>query len=131
VYAVWTFQNLGAGNRARSEAADARVGQAVAHLQTDVNRIRQEVATAQADARAAARQLEIVRPALNEAEEGYPLEKLRIREGQGRPIELIDSFEQLLEARLEVIRATVVFDAAQFRLFVALGSNPLTGSCPR
>jgi outer membrane protein TolC len=130
VYAVWTFDSLGFGNRARAAGADARVGQAVARLQTDVNRIRREVAEAQADAVAAGRQLEIVRPAVRVAEEGFELEKLRIREGQGRPIELLDSFGQLLDARLELLRAIAAYSTAQFRLFVAIGSDPRCGTNP-
>jgi outer membrane protein TolC len=130
VFAVWTFQNLGFGNLARAEGADARVGQEVARLQEEVNRIRREVAEAQSAGRAAALQLEVVRPAVKVAEQGFELEKLRIREGQGRPIELLDSFRQLLDARTELIRATIAFNEAQFRLFVAVGSNPLAPAGP-
>jgi outer membrane protein TolC len=130
VFAVWTFQNLGFGNQSRTEGADARVGQAIARVQVDVNLIRREVSEAQADARAASRQLEIIRPALRTAEEGFNLEKLRIRQGQGRPIELLDSFRQALDVRLEMVRATVAFNSAQFRLYVALGSDPLAHQEP-
>jgi hypothetical protein len=48
--------------------------------------------------------------------------------GVGRPIETLDSFNQLLDARQELVRAVVAFDIAQFRLFVAAGSNPLAGT---
>jgi outer membrane protein TolC len=130
VYAVWTFDNLGFGNRARTAGADARVGQAIARLQVDVNRVRREVAEAQADAAAAARQLEIVRPTVRTAEEGFELEKLRIHEGQGRPIELLDSFSQLVDARVELLRVIAAFNTSQFRLFVGMGSDPLGGPIP-
>lgn len=127
VMAVWTLQNLGVGNCARVHRTDAIVGQAVASYEVAVNQVRREVGEAQAAARAAASQLEIAKTALTAAEEGFRLETERIRQGQGRPIEALDSFRQLLDARQELLRAVVAFDIAQFQLFVALGSNPMIG----
>ena len=124
--AVWNMQNLGLGNRARVRGADAVVGQAVAGYDLAVNQVRQEVAAALADARAAARQVETARAALAAAEEGFRLESERIRQAidLSRPIEVLDSFRQLLEVRQELVRAMVAFDVAQFRLFVAVGNAP-------
>jgi outer membrane protein TolC len=56
------------------------------------------------------------------------LEEERIRAGFGRPLEALDTFRQLVGSRQELIQAIVAYDIAQFRLFVALGSNPLNGS---
>jgi outer membrane protein TolC len=131
VFAVWTTQNLGFGNRAQVRRVDALLGQAVAAYDVALNRVRREVTEALADARAAARQIGIAEQSVAAAEEGYRLELERIKQGAptlGRPIEVLDSFEQLITARQELLRAIVAFDAAQFRLFVALGSNPLAGS---
>lgn len=124
VLAVWNAQNLGLGNHAQVRRADAVVGQAIAEFDQAVNRIRREVAESLADAQAAARQIETARSAVSIAEEGYKLESQRIREGFGRPIEALDSFRQLLEARQETLRAVIAFNAAQFRLFVAVGNTP-------
>src|SRR5205085_6932730 len=96
-----------------------------------INRVGREVVEAQAAARTAARQIPVAGAALARADEGFRLEMERIRQGQGRPIEVLDSFQQLLDARQEVVRATVAFDVAQFRLFVAVGNNPLGGECGR
>lgn len=122
--AVWTMQNLGGGNRARVRAADAGVGASVAEVGRTTNQVRQEVATAVAEARAAASQIATAEAALADAEEGYRLETERIRQGQGRPIEVLDSFRQSIESRQELLRATVAYNVAQFRLFVALGRTP-------
>lgn len=122
--AVWTFQNLGAGNRARVHGANAVLGASVAEFGRTENQVREEVASALADARAAATQITTAEAALTDAEEGYRLEVERIRQGQGLPIEVLDSFRQLVDTRLELIRATVAFNAAQFRLFVATGRTP-------
>ncbi|HJZ54251.1 MAG TPA: TolC family protein [Gemmataceae bacterium] len=125
VLAVWNVQNLGLGNRALVRRADAGVGQAVAGYDLAVNQVRREVAEALADAQAAARQIEVAGVALSAAEEGFKLEMQRISDpALGRPIETLDSFRQLFDARQELVRAVVAFDVAQFRLFVAVGSNP-------
>ncbi|MCE9563984.1 MAG: TolC family protein [Planctomycetes bacterium] len=127
VIAVWSFQNLGVGNQARVRAANSGVGTAIAGYDLIANQIRREVAEALADAQAAATQIKTVESSLAPAEEGFKLEMERIKQGQGRPIEVLDSFRQLLESRQEMLRAVIAFDIAQFRLFVAVGSNPLAG----
>jgi outer membrane protein TolC len=125
VVAVWTVQNLGFGNRARVRQTDAGYGEALAEYGAAVNQIRRQVIDAQAEAKAAARQVGAAKAALASAEEGFRLEQSRIREGFGRPLEAIDSFRQLLDSRRELVRALVAFDVAQFRLYVAVGSDPL------
>lgn len=122
--AVWNVQNLGFGNRARVRTADAAVGGAIAEYDLAVNAIRREVSEALADARAAATQIRTAETALTIAEEGFKLESDRIKQAPERPLELLDSFRQLLESRQEVLRATVAFNAAQFRLLVAVGRTP-------
>ena len=125
-FAVWNVQNLGFGNRAQVRRADAVVGQTLAEYSAAVNRIRKEVAEAQAEARAALRQISAARASVDLAEEGYGLESQRIRQGQALPIETLDSFKQLLESRQELLRAIIAFDVAQFRVFVAVGSDPMS-----
>ncbi|QEG25509.1 Outer membrane efflux protein [Gemmata obscuriglobus] len=122
--AVWSVQGLGFGNRALVRAADAGMGAALAGYDLAVNAVRREVGEALADARAAATQIRTAEAALAVAEEGFKLESDRIKQVPGRPLELIDSFRQLLESRQELLRATVAFNAAQFRLWVAIGNAP-------
>ena len=124
VVAVWDLQNLGFGNRARVSGARAVMGEAVADLDRELNVVRREVAEALAGAKASARQQEIARAAVAAAEEGFRLDSERIRLGQGRPIETLDSFRQLLDAREDLLRTTIAFDIWQIRLWVALGSDP-------
>jgi outer membrane protein TolC len=131
--AVWNLQNLGFGNRARVREATAVVGQSLAEFDSTRNLIRREVVEALAEARAAAQQLEFARAAAINSKEGFDLDLLRIKGGQGigrrraRPIELLDSFNDILLARQDLVAALTRFDIAQFRLFVAVGSNPLNG----
>jgi outer membrane protein TolC len=127
VLAAWNVQNLGFGNRARVRGADAAVGSALAAYDVALNQVRREVAEALAASQAAARQVTVARDALAVAEEGFRLEADRIRQGQGLPIETLDSFRQLLDARQEVVRAVVAYDVAQFRLYAATGAGCGTG----
>ena len=122
--AVWSVQNLGFGNRARVRVADAGVGAAIAGYDLTTNQIRREVTEAVAAARAAATLIKTTNEALAAAEDGFALEMERIKQVQGRPIEELDSFRQLLESRQEALRAVVAFNVAQFRLFVAVGNTP-------
>jgi outer membrane protein TolC len=123
VFAVWNVQNLGFGNAAQVRRMDAMVGQSVAAYDQTRNQVRREVVAALAEARAAARQIETARIALAAAEEGFKLESDRIKQGLGRPIETLDSFQQFLDARMELVRAIAGFNIAQFRLFTALSRN--------
>ena len=60
------------------------------------------------------------------AEKGFRLDYLRIRGGPrlGLPIEVLNSMDRLVQARLDFIAALADFNQAQFQLFVALGQNP-------
>ena len=127
VLAVWSARNLWIGNRAQVRQADAWVGAAVAEFDLTVNRIRREVVEALADARTAATQINTSEKALAAAEEGFRLEMVRIKQGVWRPIEVLDSFRQLLESRQELLRAMIAYDIAQFRLHVATGQTPEPG----
>ncbi|QEL19607.1 TolC family protein [Limnoglobus roseus] len=124
VAAIWSVENFGLGTRARVRQANAVLGATVATFNTAVNDIRQEVAAALADAQAAARQIDTAKGAVATAEEGFSLDRERITQGQGRPLEVLDSFNLLLDARQELIRAVAAFDAAQFRLLAAVGETP-------
>ena len=133
VMAIWNLQNLGFGNRARVREANAVFSQALAEYDSTKNRIRREVLDAVAEARAAARQLDLAQSAIVNSTEGFQLDLQRIKGGAGvgandaSPIELLDSFQDLLDARQALVAAVMMFDIAQFRLFVAVGSNPLNG----
>jgi outer membrane protein TolC len=87
------------------------------------------VAEALADTQAAARQMELARTQLKVAEEGSHEEMIRIKGTVARALETIDSFRQLLDAQQEILHAVVIYNAAQYRLFVAVGASPLGSTC--
>ena len=131
VFAVWTLQNAGVGNRALAGRLDAVAGRAVVELERTNNEIRREIAEALADAQAGSRRIEVTRAQLALAGEGFREEMARIKQDVSRPLEVLDSFRQLLDARQDILAATIAYNAAQYRLFVAVGYSPLqsSGAC--
>ena len=127
-FAVWTMQNLGAGNLVVRglESAD-RTG----HL--DPSERGQSGASrsfrgAVAQGAAASQQIDISEQRLIEAEDGFREEFARIRGGEGLPIELLDNLTRNIAARQTMVSTIVAYDKAQFNLFVALGQPP-TSAC--
>ncbi|MFT3879704.1 MAG: TolC family protein [Gemmatales bacterium] len=129
VTACWTFQNFGLGNQASQHRQRAVVFQAVAGLQDTRNRVRAEVAEAFAQLQAVRKQLEITRRQLVSAEETYLAERKRIEQGEGLPLEVLDSVRSLSDSRLAVIQATVEVNIAQFRLLTAIGTSSEQALC--
>jgi len=130
VIAYWTLQNMGAGNRAVQNLREAQRNLADIEQVRLINLVRREVAAALVLTQSHRRQVTIAQARLESAEKGFREDYLRIRGGPrlGLPIEVINSMDRLVQARLEFIAALTDFNLAQFRLFVALGQNPLAGN---
>ena len=122
--AVWTLQNFGLGNYALQRGRLSQVGQAQARRALAIDRVRREVAEARALCGAKRLQIEAARTRAGSAGKAYREDMKRARNLLGRPIELLDSVNQLTAARQDLIRTLVEFNQAQFRLFVALGKPP-------
>jgi outer membrane protein TolC len=124
VYAYWNVRNLGVGNLALQSRRRAEEGQALAEQARTINAIRREVISARAEALAAGPEIDYASRGVTAASEGFRDDFIRVREGQGRPIEALNNLDLLADARLDLVRAITRYDVAQFALFVALGSPP-------
>jgi outer membrane protein TolC len=120
----WTLLNFGGGNLSLIRRREAEVGQAVAERQRMINRVRDEVSASLGQARAARNEIDIARRELASATAGFREDLELSRNNLDRPIEVINNLELLADARVNLIRALVDYDQAQFRLWVALGSPP-------
>ena len=120
----WTFMNLGAGNLALINRRQAQLNEAELQRVLVINQIRREVTSARADGLAARTEIEIARNELASAESGFREDFDRSRQKLGRPIEVLNMLNLLAAARVNLIKALLHYDQAQFRLFVALGSPP-------
>jgi outer membrane protein TolC len=124
VWAVWSLQNLGLGNRARQNRAQVEVGQADAERQRAVDRIRREVAEALALVLAQRQQINVARRRIETSQKAFEEDLRRARNLVGRPIEVLRSLDLLTTARLDLVRAMVGYSNAQLQLYVALGNTP-------
>lgn len=119
--AVWQVRNLGFGERAARNAASARVDQnRFRQLQT-MDLVAREVVEAQAQVQARSRQIATAEEAVAAAEQSYRLNRQRISEAQGLPIETLQAIQSLDAARRDYVRAVTDYNEAQFRLHRALG----------
>jgi outer membrane protein TolC len=124
VRVYWTLLNMGAGNVSLIKERRARVGQMAAEQSATINLARGEVSAALADAQAAHNEVGVARSELASAELGFKEDLERSHQNLGRPIEVLNSLTLLAQARVNLIRALVHYDQAQFALWVALGSPP-------
>jgi outer membrane protein TolC len=124
VRVYWTLLNMGAGNLSLIKERRARIGEMSAEQARTINLARGEVSASMADALAARNQLRVTRQELASAELGFKEDLERSRQNLGRPIEVLNSLTLLAQARVNLIRAVMHYDQAQFNLWVALGSPP-------
>jgi outer membrane protein TolC len=124
VMALWTLQNAGAGNAAWRNQKRAQRGEAVANRTIIINQIRDEVASARADAAAQLRAVKVAQVRLATAEDGYRREVQRSRANLGHPIEALNMVDLLVDARQQLVASIVAYNAAEFRLYVAMGFPP-------
>jgi outer membrane protein TolC len=131
VRVFWTLMNLGTGNLSLQNHRFASLGEAEAQRVRTINQVRKDITSARADAQAARREIEIARKELFSAETGLLQDQLRSRQNLGRPIEVLNSLNLVGGARVNMVRAVLRYDQAQFRLYVALGSPPPLSSPQR
>jgi outer membrane protein TolC len=125
VWAIWSIQNLGLGNRAIKNQAAADRDITILRRTLQFSQIRREVTEAHAISEAFRKRVVVTRQQLQTAEQGAWEELLRIRSGEGLPIESINSMDLLSQARQDAISALLAYNTAQFQLFVAIGETPL------
>jgi outer membrane protein TolC len=121
VSAVWEVRNLGLGDRAAQATAQAQIEQArFAEVQL-MDRISREIVESRAQVRARSQQIETARKAVAAAQQSYTRNRERINEGQGLPIEFLQSLQALDQARREYLRSVTDYNLSQFRLHHAIG----------
>lgn len=123
-FAVWTLQNLGAGNLKSANARQASVGAATAERLRMLNQVRAETTAAYGLAIARRRQVGMAEHRLRRAEDAFRQDYARLLGGEALPLEVLNSVRLLLSARQDLIGTITGDNEAQFRLFVAMGQPP-------
>ncbi|WP_166819689.1 TolC family protein [Thalassoroseus pseudoceratinae] len=118
---TWEIRQLGFGESAARRESQALVEQAkYAKLRT-MDRVAREIVEAHSQVRHRRHRIEITRQAIETAEDSYERNLSRIEDGQGLPLEVLQSVQALEDARRAYLRAVIEYNEAQFRLQWALG----------
>jgi outer membrane protein TolC len=121
VSAVWEIRNFGRGEAAAQEVARAQIEQARYREIETMDRISREVVETRSQVKSRHRQIETSQAAVKAAQQSYARNRQRINEGQGLPIEFLQSLQALDQAQREYLRSVTDYNVAQFRLHHALG----------
>jgi outer membrane protein TolC len=130
----WRLDNLGLGNRAELRETQALHRGAVQRYLQIQDRIITQVVQARSEVQANRQRLTITRQALFD-DKGAPagpvfrsirLNFERIRGGEGRPLEVLDSIRGLSDSLEAYGQAVTDYERSRFRLAIALGLSPLT-----
>jgi outer membrane protein TolC len=130
VIAFWTIQNLGAGNLAMIRLARARLNVTEFQQVEVLNMVRADVAEAYARAHARYAQIGVYEDAVRSGYLAFHEDLDRTmfmgadRPRDVLPIELLNSFLLLADARVDYIDAIIDYNRAQFAMYVALGQPP-------
>jgi outer membrane protein TolC len=117
----WELRNFGFGEMAKRDETRSRYDQALALEASMMDRVAREIVEAHAQIQARKGQIDVAESGVKSATNSYERNLARIREGQGLPIEVLQSLQALDEARREYLRTLVDYNEAQFRLQRSLG----------
>jgi len=119
----WQTRNLGFGDRAaRAETAAVVQQTNLQHLAL-MDQVAREVTEAQTQVEMRRRQVELLLRTTESAALSYRRNLERIKQAQGLPIEMLQAIQALNAARREYLRVVTDYNAAQFTLYRAIGSQ--------
>ncbi len=123
--AYWDIKNLGLGDRALTRERRSQYRQAQTAETAALDRIASEVTQANAQVASRRKRVDLAEAAVTRALNSVRLNRARIYEKQGLPIEALQSIESLASSRQEYLDAVIDYNQAQFRLYTALGQPAL------
>jgi outer membrane protein TolC len=117
----WELRNLGFGERAARHEASSRFEQSKFEKLRMMDAVAREVAESHAGTQHRAQQIVITLRAIKSADDSHRRNLSRIRDGQGLPLEVLQSLRALEDARRAYLTAVVDYNESQFRLQWSLG----------
>jgi outer membrane protein TolC len=124
VVVFWSLRNLGVGNAAMIRLAQSNVRQNEFRNVEVLDRVRAEVVLAYARTHVRYAQIETNERAVQASSKAYEQDYERTKNGQGLPIEVLDSLRLLSRSRYSYLDAIIDYNRAHFDLYVALGQPP-------
>jgi outer membrane protein TolC len=118
---MWEVRNLGLGEKAARRETQARVEQAKFEKIRLLDQVAAQVNEAHAQVKHRKERMEITQKAIQTAQNSYERNLRRIRDGQGLPIEVLQSLRALEDASRAYLKAVTEYNESQFRLQWALG----------
>jgi outer membrane protein TolC len=124
VVLFWSLRNLGVGNLALIRLSKSQLRQSELRELETLDRIRAEVASAQARLLARGAQIDVYEKAVQSSQAAFKQDMKRVLNDKGLPIELVDSLRLTGRSRYGYLDAIVDYNRAGFELYVALGQPP-------
>ncbi|WP_010587826.1 TolC family protein [Schlesneria paludicola] len=119
--AYWEIRQLGLGDQAARREADSRIQQSKFREIALLDRVAREVVEAHVQVTSRAQQITTGQVAVEAAEDSFSRNWERIQNGQGLPVEVLQSIQALAVARREYVRVVADYNTAQFTLHRSLG----------
>ncbi|TWT97099.1 TolC family protein [Neorhodopirellula pilleata] len=117
----WEVRNLGFGEKAARRLTSSQVEQAKYEKIRVMDEVARQVSEAHSQLDFRRQQMSLTQSAIRSAQASYERNVSRIRDGQGLPIEVLQSVQALETARRAYLRSVVDYNESQFRLQWALG----------
>ncbi len=118
---TWELRGLGYGEQAARRSTTAQVEQARFRHVRLMDQIAREISESHTQVRFRKERISVARQGITSAEQSVERNIDRIRNGQGLPIEALQSIRALEDARLALLQAISDYNEAQFRLHRAIG----------
>ncbi len=122
----WQFDGLGFGQHARVVERRAQLQELTLQREKLRDAIAAEVRESHARVVSLKRQIELADMAVTHAQRAYELNRTRIFDQQGLPLEALQAMQTLASAELGALEVRTSLSIAQLRLHTALG-NPVAG----
>jgi outer membrane protein TolC len=120
----WELRNLGLSDRALTDERRSQYRQAQILEVAMLDRVSSEVSQAFSQVVSRRKQITITEAAVERALNSLRLNRTRIFEKQGLPIEVLQAIQSLAATRREYLGAVIDYNQAQFRLHTAIGQPP-------
>lgn len=119
--AFWELRNLGLGDQAAQSATRSRVGQARYRQVQMMDTVASEIAEAHVQVQERSGQIELAKLGIQAAQDSYRRSAERIQDGEGLPLEVLQSLQALDVAQRQYVHVIADYNRAQFNLHRALG----------
>jgi outer membrane protein TolC len=119
----WELENLGFTSWAKQKSQQSRLREAQAREEQAQTDIVADVSLALSEYRAASKQVEFLKQAVDRARKSFELSQESIYEGQGLPLEALQSMKTLEEVEALYLRSSAKRNLSQLYLLVATGDE--------